>query len=103
MPPERGAAPAQSAPGSLRTGVGVGFAGSACSVVVGCAVGEIAPYEIALPAVLFPLILPGVVQFVWILPAGAYFWRIGQRETVKGLLVYAGCLGLLNATCFALR
>jgi heme/copper-type cytochrome/quinol oxidase subunit 4 len=44
----------------------------------------------------------GVVQVVWMGPVCAYFFKKGETRTGQGLLIIAGLVFLLNATCFGL-
>ena len=42
----------------------------------------------------------GIGQALWMIPAFVHFYRKGQKETGKGILIVAGIVFLLNATCF---
>jgi hypothetical protein len=42
----------------------------------------------------------GIVQAAWIVPLWLYYRRAGEMETVKGLLITAGVIFLLNAGCW---
>ena len=44
----------------------------------------------------------GVVQTAWIIPLWRYFRRMGETETVKGILIMASIIFLLNAGCWGL-
>ena len=44
----------------------------------------------------------GIVQALWIVPLYLYFRRNGQKEVGKGVLIVAGLVFLLNASCWGL-
>jgi len=44
----------------------------------------------------------GIVQLLWMLPAWRIYRRRGQEETAKGILIVAGVVFLLNASCWGL-
>lgn len=45
-------------------------------------------------------LLPGAVQWLMVVPLAVYWYRRGQRQSMKGLLIFAGLVCLLNAACF---
>ena len=48
------------------------------------------------------LIIVGISQLVYIIPAIIFYWRDGRRGVVKGLIIAAAITFLLNATCTAI-
>ena len=42
----------------------------------------------------------GLTQLLWVIPLYLYFARNGQKETGKGILIVAGLVFLLNASCW---
>jgi hypothetical protein len=44
----------------------------------------------------------GIVQLLWMLPAWLIYRRRGQAETAKGILIIAGVVFMLNASCWGL-
>jgi hypothetical protein len=42
----------------------------------------------------------GVLQAAWIVPLVRYYRTKGEAETAKGLLIAAGIVFLLNASCW---
>jgi hypothetical protein len=42
---------------------------------------------------------PGAIQWLIVIPLGVYWYRNGQRQSTKGLLIFAGLVFLLNAAC----
>ena len=45
----------------------------------------------------------GAAQVVWIVPAALWYRKRGERETVKGILIAAGIVFLLNASCWGMN
>jgi hypothetical protein len=81
-------------PGSVGKGVGI---------VLGCVVGAVfvgIMLATLLPAALVLLLGIGVVQAAWIVPIWRYYRNMGETETVKGLLIAASVVFLLNASCW---
>lgn len=58
--------------------------------------------QIPLYPLILPLVLIGVSQLVYVVPAVLILRRKGRFDTVKGLWIGAGITLLLNATCFGL-
>ena len=50
----------------------------------------------------FSLILVGVSQLVYLIPAILHYRCLGRRGVVKGLIIAAAITFLLNATCTAI-
>jgi len=50
----------------------------------------------------FSLILVGVSQLVYLIPAILHYRSLGRRGVVKGLIIAAAITFLLNATCTAI-
>ena len=48
------------------------------------------------------IFLIGAAQLLWMLPAGLAFGVRKKWETVKGLVIFAAIIALLNAACFGL-
>jgi hypothetical protein len=44
----------------------------------------------------------GIVQAAWVVPLWLYYRRAGEKETVKGILIAASVILLLNASCWGL-
>jgi len=42
----------------------------------------------------------GLTQLLWVIPLYLYFASQGQKETGKGILIVAGLVCLLNASCW---
>jgi hypothetical protein len=42
----------------------------------------------------------GVCQAIWMVPAYLHYKRRGETETAKGILIVAGIVFMLNATCW---
>ena len=42
----------------------------------------------------------GIVQAAWIVPLWLHYRRAGEAETAKGLIIAAGIIFLLNASCW---
>ena len=48
------------------------------------------------------LLVVGLLQLLWLVPAILYYRGRGERETVKGLLLVGGLVFLLNASWWGL-
>lgn len=46
-------------------------------------------------------LLIGIVQIIYLLPVGLYFWRKGHSEYLKGLIMGDAIVALLNGSCWA--
>jgi len=79
--------------GSVLKGLGIGVLMTVGGVMAGV---------ITMTAVIGGVILLGIglVQLVWIGPAYFHYRRAGEVETAKGLLIAAGLVFLLNASCW---
>lgn len=44
----------------------------------------------------------GLAQLLWVVPAVAYFRKRNEPETAKGIIIVAGIVGLLNASCWGI-
>jgi hypothetical protein len=53
--------------------------------------------QIALPAMLF---LPGATQLLWVVPLSIWAGVTGRASTLRGILITAGLVFLLNAACW---
>src|SRR2546429_9878923 len=50
----------------------------------------------------YVLLRIGVAQVLWMGPAWLHYRNKGETETAKGILVIAGIVFLLNATCWGM-
>lgn len=73
---------------SVALGVGVGALILAAHVLF-----------LALPLLQLAVFFPGVIQWFAVIPLAIVYRRQGRSATVKGLLLTAGVVTLLNATC----
>jgi len=80
--------------GSLGKGFGMG----ALATLGGVLIGWLSMTSVGL-VILFGI---GVAQIAWMLPLVLYYRKHGERETVKGDLIAAGIVLLLNASCWGL-
>jgi hypothetical protein len=79
--------------GSIGRGLGIGalltLAGAVASVpLMMIGVGFVTLFGI------------GLAQLIWMIPAWRRYRSRGETETVKGLMIIAGLVFLLNATCW---
>jgi hypothetical protein len=79
--------------GTLWKGLGIGVVLTAAGLLAGW---------FAVPARLVVIFAIGLAQLLWMLPACLYFRARGERETIKGLLIIAGLVFLLNASCWGI-
>jgi hypothetical protein len=49
-----------------------------------------------------PLLFIGLLQALWMVPAWLNFRNKGETETAKGIVIVAGIVFLLNASCWGL-
>ncbi len=49
-----------------------------------------------------PLLFIGVAQLVWMVPIVLVFRSKGETETVKGVVIVAAVVAILNASCWGL-
>ena len=85
-------------PGSLAKGILVGVLFTLAGIGFGFALNAVGSF--ALGTII--LIGIGVVQLLWMVPAYRVYRRRGETETAKGLLIVAGLVFLLNASCWGL-
>jgi hypothetical protein len=79
--------------GSLGRGIGMG-----ALFTLGGAVGSGLLMTVVIGFVLFFGI--GLSQAIWMVPAYLHYKRRGETETAKGILIVAGIVFLLNASCW---
>jgi hypothetical protein len=77
-------------PGSIAKGFGIGVLLTAGGIGICFAVS------------IFVVIGIGVAQLLWILPTYLYYNSRNETETAKGLLIVAGLVFLLNASCWGI-
>jgi hypothetical protein len=79
--------------GSILVGVAIGIGISLAGLVVSA--------MLMMAYVGFVLVgAIGVAQALWVIPAYRHFRSRGEPETGKGILLIAGLVFLLNATCW---
>jgi hypothetical protein len=81
--------------GSVAVGVGMGVAFTVMGVGLGIILASAFSRLVMLVGI-------GIVQLLWMLPAWLIYRRRGQTETAKGILITAGVVFLLNASCWGL-
>ena len=79
--------------GSIGRGLGIG-----ALLTLGGVVASLPLMMIVIGFVIFFCI--GLGQLIWIIPAYRRYTRRGETETAKGILIIAGIVFLLNATCW---
>src|SRR3954451_12156262 len=79
--------------GSVGKGIGVGLLLTVGGLIAGAVLMVVAIGFVVVCGV-------GLAQAAWIWPAYASYKRRGEPETAKGLLILAGIVFLLNATCW---
>jgi hypothetical protein len=87
--------PAVASTGSIARGIGIG-----ALLTLGGAVASLLLMVIAIGFVLFFGI--GLAQLTWMIPAYRRYTKRGETETAKGLLIIAGIVFLLNASCWGM-
>ena len=87
--------------GSVGKGVGRGLAYTVIALVLGGVWATLLPSTVGglLGAVALGI---GVAQLVWVIPAVAYFRKRNEPETAKGIVIVAGIVALLNASCWGI-
>lgn len=85
-------------PGSVAKGVGIGVLLTVGSIGLGFGLNAAHVFGLSM-IILFGI---GVVQALWIVPAYVVYRRRDEKETAKGLLIVAGLVSLLNASCWGL-
>lgn len=83
--------------GSIGVGIGLGIAITVLGIGLMIALAMLTK---GVGVVLFLGI--GVVQVLWMGPVCAYYFNKGETRTGQGLLIIAGLVFLLNATCFGI-
>lgn len=85
----------QPGSGSVGTGVVIGLALTFGAIGVGV-------FSAAFTGGISAIVLLGigVLQAAWIVPLVRHFRTKGETETAKGLLIAAGIVFLLNASCW---
>jgi hypothetical protein len=79
--------------GSIARGLGIG-----ALLTLAGAVGSLILMAALIGFVLFFGI--GLAQLIWMIPAYRRYTKRGETETAKGLLIVAGIVFLLNASCW---
>jgi hypothetical protein len=79
--------------GSIARGLGIG-----ALLTLAGAVASLPLMAVYIGFVLFFGI--GLAQLIWIIPAYRRYAKRGETETAKGLLIVAGIVFLLNASCW---
>jgi hypothetical protein len=85
--------PTPASTGSIARGLGIG-----ALLTLGGALASLLLMVIVIGFVLFFGI--GLAQLIWMIPAYRRYAKRGETETAKGLLIVAGLVFLLNATCW---
>ncbi|MBZ0112502.1 MAG: hypothetical protein K8J08_08585 [Thermoanaerobaculia bacterium] len=80
-------------PQPLRDGIGYGLL---AGLVILLSHGLLFLSQVTLIGAFFP----GAIQWLMVIPLAVYWYRRGQRQSMKGLLIFAGVVSLLNAACF---
>jgi hypothetical protein len=82
--------------GSILRGIAIGIAWTVAGLI-GCAL------LVAAGGIGFiPLFGIGLAQALWMAPVAFSYKRRGEMETVKGMLIVAGLVFMLNASCWGL-
>lgn len=87
--------------GSVSKGVGRGL----IYMLLACVLGGV--WVTVLPSVIAGFIGAaflgiGLAQLIWVVPAVAYFRKRNEPETAKGIIIIAGIVALLNASCWGI-
>lgn len=84
-----------SSTGSIARGLGIG-----ALLTLAGAVGSLILMAAIIGFVLFFGI--GLAQLIWMIPAYRRYTKRGETETAKGLIIIAGIVFLLNASCWGM-
>lgn len=89
--------------GSKAKGVFIGGLLTAGAVAFLTWLGSSQPSSSAMNSLLIGAVFfIGATQVLWMVPAVLYFWIRGQGATVKGLVILAGIIFMLNAGCWGM-
>ena len=79
--------------GSIFRGLGIGFLLTLAGAVISVPLMMIGVGFLTLFGI-------GLAQAIWMIPAWRRYRNRGETETVKGLMIIAGLVFLLNASCW---
>ncbi|MEO5924121.1 MAG: hypothetical protein ABIR70_09860 [Bryobacteraceae bacterium] len=86
--------------GSVLKGIGLGIMAFGLGLTV---IGFLLGFAPSTAEWLFiPLFYIGAAQLVWIVPMVLRFRSRGETETVKGIVIIAAVVAILNASCWGL-
>jgi hypothetical protein len=87
--------------GSVMKGVGRALAYMLAACVLGGFWATILP-SVAAGFIGIGFLGIGAAQLLWVIPAVAYFRKRNEPETAKGIIIVAGIVALLNASCWGI-